>query len=128
MHIHSLRALSAGAVLHLLHLAVSLPHGDDHGLMGMGVDMQSDKTAHSMPSAAGGTAAANDADHGPMSYFVFDKHASAIIAHIVLMVLAWFFILPVGTYHPALARRKKKETVKAWVYIHKGYTLIRAFI
>ena len=30
------------------------------------------------------------------SYAGLDKHSNMILAHIVIMVLAWFFILPIG--------------------------------
>ena len=30
------------------------------------------------------------------NYFSLDKHSNMMLAHIVLMVLAWFFILPIG--------------------------------
>ena len=69
----------------------------------------------SSPSAS---AATGDADPGPMSYFAYGNHTGTIVAHIVLMVLAWFFVLPVGTYLPIgkKTRRGGRETMD------KGYT------
>lgn len=54
-----------------------------------------DMHGHTAPSPSA-SAAAGNADPGPMSYFAYGKHSGAIVAHIVLMVLAWFFVLPVG--------------------------------
>lgn len=35
-----------------------------------------------------------------LSYFRLDAEKSPILAHIVFMVLAWFFVLPIGTSFP----------------------------
>ncbi|CAG8025636.1 unnamed protein product [Penicillium olsonii] len=55
------------------------------------MDMDMDMT-HSAPKP---TATHANSD-GPMSYFAYGKHSSSIIAHIVLMVAAWCFVLPVA--------------------------------
>jgi hypothetical protein len=51
----------------------------------------------------------NDDVHGgpqfeeePDSYFGLKDHANVIYAHILLMTLAWVFILPIGKYSVAL--------------------------
>lgn len=100
---HSLCALSVGALLFLLPLAAhSIPHGDEHASTGTGTDMHGhgDMGGHTAPSPSTSAAGGGDDDAGPMSYFAYGKHSGTILAHIVLMVLAWFFILPVGTYFP----------------------------
>ncbi|EEP80578.1 conserved hypothetical protein [Uncinocarpus reesii 1704] len=79
------------SLLGVLPLLLSLgvyaqPHGDDHG----GMDMHGGGIAPSL------TTTAKPADtSGPISYFAHGEHFGAIAAHIVLMVLAWFFILPI---------------------------------
>lgn len=54
------------------------------------------------------SAAATAAPASPASYFAFPDHGSLILAHIVLMTIAWFFVLPVGelllTMLPATVR------------------------
>lgn len=54
----------------------------------------------SATAAAASIAAAadNTQPSGTTSYFAYDKHVGSIIAHIVLMFVAWFFVLPVGMY------------------------------
>ncbi|KAK2784647.1 hypothetical protein FQN53_008367 [Emmonsiellopsis sp. PD_33] len=74
-----------GALWTLLFLAANaLAHGDDHE----GKEM--DMTDMGNPNNA--TAPADS----PMSYFAYQKHRGTIIAHIALMIIAWFFILPIG--------------------------------
>ncbi|OJD15821.1 hypothetical protein AJ78_03964 [Emergomyces pasteurianus Ep9510] len=99
-------AAPKGALWLLLCLAIAvLAHGDDdvgHGDMSMGAGMSM--------SHGGGKDSSNDLNNnnnstssspapdssGSLSYFAYQKHAGSIIAHIALMVIAWFFILPIG--------------------------------
>lgn len=37
----------------------------------------------------------------PVSYFSYAHYPSLLLAHIVLMTLAWFFILPIGMLAPS---------------------------
>lgn len=64
-------------------VANALPHDD--GSMEMSMD------AAPQPEAP-----AETGDHSPLSYFAYGKHSGTIVAHIVLMVLAWCFVLPTG--------------------------------
>ncbi|PGH26619.1 hypothetical protein AJ80_01748 [Polytolypa hystricis UAMH7299] len=84
-------AISRGALLLLALplLASALAHGDDHG---HSMDMAHMTTPSNSTITSGSSADGN----GEMSYFAYDKHVGAIIAHVVLMVLGWFFILPIG--------------------------------
>ncbi|KAJ5138329.1 uncharacterized protein N7515_003177 [Penicillium bovifimosum] len=86
-------ALTATFTLALASLATALPHGDDDSMdMGhMDMDMNAGHNA-SQPTATAGSVAAD----GPMSYFAYSKHSSALIAHVALMVLGWCFVLPVA--------------------------------
>lgn len=85
-------ALAATFTLLLASLVTALPHGDDES-MDMGMDMQASTDA---PQPT--TTAMQATTDGPMSYFAYSKHSSAIIAHIALMVLGWCFVLPVGEW------------------------------
>lgn len=101
----SLRFLTGASLLLLLTaaplFAQALPHGDDdsndnnHGgmqmddmTMGHGMESHSSHGVAQTPSPSPAS--------GPMSYFAFEKYTGSILAHIVLEVLAWFFILPLG--------------------------------
>lgn len=75
--------------------ALVAAHGHDESMdtdmdMGMNMDMHS-STAAPTPSAA-----AHANSEGPMSYFAHGKHSGTILAHIVLMILGWCFVLPAG--------------------------------
>ncbi|EFQ97333.1 integral membrane protein [Nannizzia gypsea CBS 118893] len=57
----------------------------------------SNEAASSVASAAAATATAAVGDTAHlMSYFKYQKHSGTILAHIVLMAIAWVVILPVG--------------------------------
>ena len=81
----------------LLSLAAdALPH-DDHGSMEMDMGMDGGtRSGHMGPAASTHAIYVDDQDY-LMSYFSYQKHSGTIIAHIALMILAWFFILPIGT-------------------------------
>ncbi|EEH09168.1 integral membrane protein [Histoplasma capsulatum G186AR] len=86
------------ALCYLLFLAVAvIAHGDDAG-HGMEMDMDGDGGGS---DSAGEHSSNNNGPtpsdgSSPMSYFAYQEHAGSIVAHIVLMVIAWFFILPIG--------------------------------
>lgn len=85
----SLTVLASVAVLGLVPAA--LAHGDDDMKMDMG--MGANSTADQpLPE-----------DEYPLTYFALGEHTAAIYGHIGLMVIAWVFMLPVGTHLPALA-------------------------
>lgn len=46
---------------------------------------------HSMPSTVAAPLANSTA-----SYFTYPEHGKLILAHIALMTVAWFFVLPIG--------------------------------
>lgn len=75
----------------LLNLAlVVLAHGDDeHGGMDMGNVSNSE-----VPHKSSGSKEINNYD--APSYYGLESHGTTMLAHIVLMVAAWFFILPLG--------------------------------
>ncbi|OQE43413.1 hypothetical protein PENCOP_c003G07405 [Penicillium coprophilum] len=82
--------LAATITLFFASLVTALPH-DESMDMGMEMDM------HTVTEAPQPTTTAMPANsEGPMSYFAYGKHSSAIIAHIALMVLGWCFVLPVA--------------------------------
>jgi hypothetical protein len=92
--ISSLQVLAAALLL--ASLTAGLPHeGADSMDMNMDVDMDMGATHNE-------TMTTTVTEDGPMSYFAYPEHGSAILAHIILMVVAWCFILPIGKYmyHP----------------------------
>lgn len=46
------------------------------------------------------------------SYSGLSEHSGILLAHIILMVLAWFFILPIGTSRPLLGHRSLLTCVR----------------
>ncbi|TVY84342.1 putative membrane protein [Lachnellula suecica] len=77
----------AAAVLFGL-LSVVAAHGHDEE---MNMDVAGPSTAR--PTIATTSATANA---GPESYFQYGGHSGLLIAHILLMTLAWMFILPIA--------------------------------
>lgn len=80
------------AALLLVSLANALPH-DEHESMDMSTDMKMDGGMGMNQTLA--AEAPNDST-AVMSYFSYGKHTGSILTHIILMVLAWCFVLPVG--------------------------------
>lgn len=79
------RLTVAAALLSIVSL--TLAHGGDEG---HGMDMK--KPEH-LPGNGG------EVDPYDMpSYASLDQYQTQILCHVVFMVLAWFFILPIGEY------------------------------
>lgn len=84
-----LRWTVAAVLLQLASLA--LAHGGDEG-HGDGMDMGDMKEPE-----AHGDGSGKEIDHyDDPSYAGLGMHGNMILAHIILMVLAWVFILPIG--------------------------------
>lgn len=88
----SKKSVAAVALLTLVWNVVA--HGDGHEGMNMDMEMASE--------AATGTAlprpSPTDYDLWDIpSYAGLSSHRSSMVAHVAFMVLAWFFVLPVGT-------------------------------
>lgn len=84
----SLRLLAAAFLL--LSIAAARPDAGHEAMEGEGMDMgsamnMSQKDTMSKPE-----------DEWELSYWAYGEHSAAITAHIVLEVLAWCFVLPVG--------------------------------
>lgn len=82
------RSLTGIAVLTLLELIPqALSHGiDDHG--GASTDVGPLNISR-LNSSLGSP------DRSPQSYFAYPKHGGLILTHSGLMIIAWFFILPI---------------------------------
>lgn len=85
----------------LLSLAADARPHNDHQSMGMDTDMSGGMGSSHSGSAPSNHTADGDSQDYPMSYFAYQKHSGVIMAHIVLMVLAWFFTLPIGATSPS---------------------------
>lgn len=91
----ALEALLAG----LLPLAVAHGHGG-HG--NSTVDLHGFMTT-AIPSSPSGTSLSMNATlNPPQSYFTYPGYSGLIIAHAVLMIVAWLFILPIGIVYTLL--------------------------
>ncbi|KAI1966641.1 hypothetical protein LOZ58_000129 [Ophidiomyces ophidiicola] len=79
-----------GVGILLLSKANAEPHGNENDSM----KIHGATDPLHKPSTTGITVPAHAP--GSLSYFVYGEHSGTIIAHIVVMVLAWVFILPIG--------------------------------
>lgn len=84
-----IRAFALIAILSLLEaLPLVSAHGHgDHAANEQGAPASTNTTASAMASAAA---------TGPESYFAYKDMSAWMLGHIALMIIAWFFILPVG--------------------------------
>ncbi|KAI1913961.1 hypothetical protein LOZ53_000940 [Ophidiomyces ophidiicola] len=82
--------VTLGVAILLLSKANAEPHGNENDSM----KIHGATDPLHKPSTTGITVHAHAP--GPLSYFVYGEHSGTIIAHIVVMVLAWVFILPIG--------------------------------
>lgn len=70
-------------------------------------------------AAATATMPAGDTTH-LMSYFRYQKHSGTILAHIVLMAIAWIVILPVGKRSPIIIlmrSRRARYVANDWNFV-----------
>ncbi|GKZ23296.1 hypothetical protein AbraIFM66951_011689 [Aspergillus brasiliensis] len=82
--------------LALTNDASALPHGDDAMHMGSGMSHGDHGNFRSLASAQPSATSQVSSDDSPMSYFASGLHTGTIVAHIVLMILGWCFVLPTG--------------------------------
>lgn len=96
----SIKQLTTAVVLGLVPLV--LAHGaNEDGGDSMNMDMD-------ISHGAGGSKP--DPDSYPPTYFALADHAGLIYAHIVAMVLAWVFVLPVGKSAKTMPRKPCRLT------------------
>ena len=83
----SFRYITAAALLQLASSVIAHEH-EEHASNGM----------DGMKMGGAHHPAGNDEvdKYALPNYFSLDKHANMMLAHIVLMVLAWVFVLPTG--------------------------------
>lgn len=79
----------------------AMAHGHEEDDMQMGHDTNPASTSHGAltspaSSTASPTTTSTGSAHDPMSYFAYGDHSTSIICHIVMMTLAWVFVLPIG--------------------------------
>lgn len=82
----------------------TLAHGDDvHGseARGTGTTM-----ATAIVSAIPSATANPSVSMTPESYFSYPAMSGLMFAHIIVMTVAWFFILPLGWLNPDSARNR----------------------
>ena len=93
IHTQGLTKLTVLFLLGALPLALAHGHESHDGEMeGMGAP----KTAHLASSHSMSVAAMNSSSAAPQSYFTYPNYGGLMLAHIVLMTIAWFFFLPIS--------------------------------
>ena len=94
------------ALLLLASTAPTLAHGhDDHGKAAMDLGASMTAISSSVPSAmASATASMTSAPvpNTAETYFTHSGFSPLMLAHVGIMTLAWFFILPIGILYSAL--------------------------
>ena len=100
---HGLAILTALWLLGLLPLTFGLGH-DSHatGSMAMGTGMPGGE--YHMASISSLTLNLTQPVHP--SYFSRSEFSGLLLAHIVIMTIAWFFILPIGELHYSRLNQK----------------------
>jgi len=76
-----------------LAVVVLLGFASAAGAHGHDGDTNMEMAGPSRPTIA---TASDNSDAGPQSYFQYGEHSGLLIAHILLMILGWMFILPIG--------------------------------
>lgn len=89
-------ALAAGLLL-LQTLPHAFAHGDDTSA-GEAMNMGSPNMAHLLNDVPTMNSSMNLTIIYPESYFSRHELSGLILAHITLMIVAWFFILPIGEF------------------------------
>lgn len=82
------------ALLLLGAVPLALAHGDESYESGMGG--KGPKMAHL--TSASSVVALNSSAVEQQSYFAYPSHSGLMLAHIALMIVAWFFVLPIGEH------------------------------
>ncbi|CAI7595125.1 unnamed protein product [Penicillium pancosmium] len=77
----------------LLFVSLTIAHDKD-GSMNIDTTMEMDMHASSIIATPTAPVLRNGLDQGPESYFSYGEYSSTILAHIVLMAIAWCLILP----------------------------------
>lgn len=78
-------------------VALVSAHGDEHADMSM--DMAMGGMSHGANSNA-----TSGSEHNPFydepNYFGLESYSGLMLGHILFMVAAWFFVLPIGEFSP----------------------------
>lgn len=77
----------SAALLLLAVLPLALSHGDDHG---------SGTAATAVAQTSLWNSSTTFTSTSEQSYFAHSEYRGLVLAHIGLMIIAWFFVLPIG--------------------------------
>lgn len=70
-----------------------------------------------------------EAENKPQSYFALSEHSGSILAHIVLEVISWCFILPIGKFRISWFSQFKADRAAVMLSIaHSRYTIPVQFV
>lgn len=95
--VHTQAFTNTAATLLLTLLPLVLAHDNDDRA-GEPVGMGAPITTHLSSSEALSAAILNSSNVLPQSYFGYPAFGGLMLAHIVFMTIAWFFVLPVGKF------------------------------
>ncbi|KAJ6000353.1 hypothetical protein N7481_000762 [Penicillium waksmanii] len=88
-----MKMLTRAAYETLLFVSLAMAHDND-GSTDIDTTMNMDMHASSIIATPTAPVSRNGQDPGPTSYFSYGGYSSPILAHIVLMIIGWCFILP----------------------------------
>lgn len=91
---HILLLTTALSLLEALTLTAA--HGHDSYATGAEGSGPSEVAQNSLPPNSTAAAVMISLSASPSSYFSYAPYSGLMLAHILLMTIAWFFILPVG--------------------------------
>ncbi|KAL8717004.1 MAG: hypothetical protein Q9225_005721 [Loekoesia sp. 1 TL-2023] len=81
----------------LAHTGITFAHGhDDHGESAMDLGASMTAASTSVPSAMPSATAAMSSAPVSQTYFTYSGFSGLMLAHIGLMTIAWFFVLPIA--------------------------------
>ena len=88
-------AFTPATLCFLWAVGLALAHGhDEHSNADM--DMAQHMAHNPLSTADLASTSTNLSSTTPESYFTYPQHGSLMLAHIVLMTIAWLFVLPIG--------------------------------
>ena len=97
VHTRTISLITAFSLLEALPRALAHDHGDQGSeAMDMGAIMTT-TISSAMPSATVNISVSAT----PESYFTYPSMGGLMLGHIIIMTIAWFFMLPIGKQEPA---------------------------
>lgn len=106
--VNKLEIVLITAVLLLQVLSQAVAHDDGSQVTGSWV-MGASEASQPTPSSSAAAFTMSSTSAIPSSYFAYPDFSRLMLAHIALMTIAWFFILPVGEQHSPPGRYRESS-------------------